>query len=93
MAVPASSRASLNFGDDGRLYGQAFCNSFNGSYQLQRDQLSVGDLASTMMLCTPKQMERERTMLDILGQSRRVEQQGDGTLQIFAADGRALTAN
>ncbi|MDX1267226.1 MAG: META domain-containing protein [Oceanisphaera sp.] len=93
LAVPASSRASLNFGDDGRLYGRAFCNSFNGSYQLQGDKLDTAELASTMMLCTPKQMERERTMLDILGQSQRVEQLADGTLVIFAADGRALTAN
>lgn len=93
VAVPASSKASLNFGDDGRLYGRAFCNSFNGRYQLQGDQLGTAALASTMMLCTPKQMERERTMLDILGQSQRVEQLADGTLVIFAADGRALTAN
>ncbi|MFP2769634.1 META domain-containing protein [Oceanisphaera sp. KMM 10153] len=91
--IPAAAEGSLNFSDDGRLHGRAFCNGFNGSYQLQGDKLDTAELATTMMLCTPKQMERERTMLDILGQSRRIELHADGTLVIFAADGRTLTAS
>ncbi|GHA06615.1 META domain-containing protein [Oceanisphaera arctica] len=95
VAVPAAEEAegSLNFGDDGRLYGRAFCNSFNGSYQVQGDKLSTSDMASTMMMCTPKQMAQERTMLDILGHAQRIELKADGELVIFAADGRTLTAN
>ena len=93
VSVPAAAKGSLNFGDDGRLYGRAFCNSFNGRYQLQGDKLGIADMASTMMLCTPKQMAQERTMLDILGQGQRVELNADGSLMIFAADGRTLTAN
>ncbi len=93
VAIPAAAEGSLNFGDDGRLYGRAFCNRFNGSYQLQGDKLGTADMAGTMMLCTPKQMERERVMLDILTQGPRIELHTDGTLVIFAADGRALTAS
>lgn len=98
VSVPADAaakaEASLNFGDDGRLYGRAFCNSFTGSYQLQGDQLSVpSDLASTMMLCSDAQMQHERTMLDVLGHAKRIEWNANGGLVIFADDGRTLTAN
>lgn len=90
----AEAEASLNFADDGRLYGRAFCNSFTGSYQLQGDKLSVpSDLAGTMMMCTEAQMQHERTMLDVLGHAQRIEWDANGGLVIFAKDGRTLTAN
>lgn len=97
VSVPAEAVAdaetSIHFGDDGRLYGRAFCNSFNGSYQLQGDKLSASQLAGTMMMCSDAQMQHERTMLDVLGHAQRIEWNANGGLVIFAKDGRTLTAN
>ncbi|ART81941.1 hypothetical protein CBP31_04280 [Oceanisphaera profunda] len=96
VSVPAGvegdSEGSLNFGDDGRVFGRAFCNSVNGSYQLQGDQLSTSQLAGTMMMCTDAQMKNERTMLDVLGHAKRIEFNASGELIVFAEDGRTLTA-
>ncbi|GGB32801.1 hypothetical protein GCM10011502_02350 [Oceanisphaera marina] len=98
VSVPAGAaadaEASIHFGDDGRLYGRAFCNSFTGSYQLQGDKLSVpSDLAGTMMMCTEAQMQHERIMLDVLSHAQRIEWNANGGLVIFAEDGRTLTAH
>ncbi|MBO1518960.1 META domain-containing protein [Oceanisphaera pacifica] len=93
VSVPAEAEveASIQFGDDGRMFGRAFCNSFNGSYQLQGDMLSTSQLAGTMMMCDEAQMKHERTMLDILGQAQRVERTDNGSVIVFANDGRSLT--
>ncbi|MHA6965269.1 META domain-containing protein [Zobellella denitrificans] len=83
---------TLNFGDDGRVYGRAFCNGFHGGYLLLGDKLETTGMASTMMMCTPAQMEREQAMLDILGNGQRIEFNPAGELVIHAKDGRTLTA-
>lgn len=83
---------TLHFGEDGELYGRAFCNGFRGGYRLEGNQLETTGMASTMMLCTPVQMEREQVMLDILGNGRRIEFTPKGELVIHAEDGRTLTA-
>ncbi|MGO1247119.1 MAG: META domain-containing protein [Oceanisphaera sp.] len=87
----AEVQASIQFGDDGRLFGRAFCNSFNGSYQLDGDMLSTSQLAGTMMMCAEEQMQHERTMLEILGQAQRVERTENGSVVVFATDGRTLS--
>lgn len=96
VSVPADaqdgSEGSLNFSDEGRLFGRAFCNSVMGGYQLNGDQLSTEQLAGTMMLCTEAQMQNERTMLEVLGHAKRIEFNASGELIIFAEDGRTLTA-
>ena len=96
VSMPADakdgSEASLNFSDDGRLFGRAFCNNIMGGYQLAGDKLSTSQLAGTMMMCTEAQMKHERTMLDVLGHAKRIEFTPQGELLIFAADGKTLTA-
>lgn len=84
---------SLNFGDDGRVYGRAFCNNFTGSYQLQGDKLAISEVASTMMMCDEAAMKQEQTMLDILGNSEQLALTTEGNLVITTTDGRTLTAN
>ncbi|ART80969.1 META domain-containing protein [Oceanisphaera avium] len=96
MRVPSEAEqvgeGTLNFSDDGRVFGQAFCNNLTGSYQLTGDKLSTSQLAGTMMLCADAQMQSERTMLEILGQAQRIEFSDSGELIIFAKDGRTITA-
>lgn len=96
MSVPAEAedagQGTLNFSDDGRLFGSTYCNNMTGSYHLKGDKLSIEQAAGTMMLCSDAQMQNERMMLQILGQAQRMEFNNSGELVIFAKDGRTLTA-
>ena len=44
----------------GRVAGHAGCNNFTGSYTLDGDRLTLGQLAGTMMACVGEAMEVER---------------------------------
>lgn len=91
-ATEEAAVGSLNFGDDGRIYGRAFCNNFTGSYQLQGDKLTVSDVASTMMMCDAAAMEQEKTMLEMLGASEHLELTTQGHLIVIAQGDRRLVA-
>lgn len=91
-ATGEAAVGSLNFGDDGRIYGRAFCNNFTGSYQLQGDKLTVSDVASTMMMCDAAAMEQEKTMLEMLGASEHLELTTQGHLIVIAQGDRRLVA-
>lgn len=54
--------------DDHRAVGSGGCNRFFGSYSLQGDSLTFGQLASTMMACL-KGMEVEQQLHDALTQT------------------------
>ena len=42
---------SLNFSDNGKLFGSTGCNSFTGSYKLEGTKLSLDPGAMTKMMC------------------------------------------
>ena len=79
---------TLSFTADA-LSGKA-CNSFNGSYTLAGDTITVGALATTRMLCNQAGvMEQEALVLEILGGESTVVL-NRGVLVITDADGRGL---
>lgn len=43
---------SLNFSDNGKLFGSTGCNSFTGSYKLEGTKLSLDPGAMTKMMCS-----------------------------------------
>ncbi|GAB4266174.1 MAG: hypothetical protein Kow0080_07180 [Candidatus Promineifilaceae bacterium] len=51
---------------DGTLSGSAGCNNYNGRYQLDGTQLTIGPLAATKMACEPERNEREQQFLTAL---------------------------
>jgi heat shock protein HslJ len=53
---------TMTFGEGGLVSGTAGCNTFRGGYTVDGDAISVGPLASTMMLCVEPEgvMEQER---------------------------------
>ncbi len=58
----------LNF-NDSRLFGEASCNSFFGSYQYSKeapDQIAFSDLGSSMALCEEEVMIQEDHFLNAL---------------------------
>jgi heat shock protein HslJ/membrane-bound inhibitor of C-type lysozyme len=87
------SRATLRFGDDGKVGGRASCNIFTGSYALTGESLTFGKVASSMMACAPALMEQERRFLDLLQAVHRFEIGDSGALVLITPDNRRITAS
>ena len=66
-ALPGTE-ISLNFLADGTLSGIAGCNSYNAGYQVNGEDLTVGDLTQTAIGCIEPDgiMTQERDYLDAL---------------------------
>jgi heat shock protein HslJ/membrane-bound inhibitor of C-type lysozyme len=80
--VVAGSEVTLFFDQQGRLYGGAGCNRYNGGYSLEGENLSVSpNLASTMMACfDDATMKQEFSYLQTLPEMMHVSVRDDGAL-------------
>ncbi len=74
--------------DSHRVSGTGGCNNVSGSYQLSGDQLTFGQMASTMMACA-KGMETERSFLEALSRVKQWKIKGQ-ELTLLDADGKQL---
>jgi heat shock protein HslJ len=83
---PASdARATIEFSDDGRVFGVAGVNRFTGSYEATGDTVSIGPLAATLMAGPPAMMAFEQRFLTALSGPLRVEIDGS-QLELRGAD-------
>jgi heat shock protein HslJ len=55
----AGSTISLIFGADGSVSGNATCNTYNGTYTVDGDALTVGPLATTRMACATEELNAQ----------------------------------
>lgn len=62
---------------DGQASGSSGCNTFNGSYTVDGDQLGFGPLASTQMACEEALTAQEATVFAILGAAESYAIEGD----------------
>jgi heat shock protein HslJ len=66
-AVLPDTTITLNFDEEGQLFGSAGCNNYSGSYELDGRSLNIGPLASTRMACLEDGvMEQESAFLEAL---------------------------
>lgn len=86
------SRATLNFGADGRVSGRSSCNNYTAQYTLTGEGLTVSKAAGTMMACEPPLMQQESLFLDVLQNVRRFDLGPDGALILQTDDRRTITA-
>ncbi|HET9044326.1 MAG TPA: META domain-containing protein [Burkholderiales bacterium] len=86
------SRATLNFGPDGRVSGRSSCNNYTAQYSLTGEGLAVSKAAGTMMACEPALMQQESLFLDVLQNVRRFDLGPDGALVLQTDDRRTITA-
>jgi len=86
------SRATLDFGVDGRLAGRSSCNAYTTTYKLTGESLTIGATATTMMSCAPSLMEQEQRFLDILQRVQRFDIGDTGALVLLDDRGRKITA-
>lgn len=76
--------------EDGSAGGSSGCNSYGGEYQLNGEDITFGDLASTLMACLDEGvMAQESAFLAFL-QGTRTYAIKDGFLNLYREDGTAL---
>ena len=79
----ADSRPTMTFGADGRIEGTGGCNSYGGPYKLDGAAIDVGELASTMMMCTDQSIGAQETALfAALGGAQTWQVDDTGTLKL-----------
>jgi heat shock protein HslJ/uncharacterized lipoprotein YbaY len=84
-----SSRATVQFGDNGRVSGRASCNTYTAHYALSGEGISVRDPVVTQRACAPSLMVQEERFLTTLRGVRSFDFTSDGAL-VLKADGKRL---
>jgi heat shock protein HslJ len=82
---------TITFGEDGQVSGNAGCNDFSGSYQIDGNRLTFGELATTRKMCAKPEgvMETEQAFLKNLSDAATFEVVGDA-LTLYGQDGGKL---
>ncbi len=90
--VVDNSPATLLFGADGKLSGNASCNRLIASYTVEGSKLTISPTGTTMMACPPALMDQERKLVDLLGAVTRYSIDRTGTLTLTSASGKRIVA-
>jgi heat shock protein HslJ len=90
--VAADPRPTLNFGEDGRLFGHASCNTFSARYTLTGEGLTASQPVTTRLACPPAVMRQEDQFLEVLRGLQRFEILPDGALLLHAGGSRSIRA-
>ena len=61
----ADSGALITFNEDGTVEGNSGCNGFGGEYTVDGDQITFGQITSTLMLCELR-MDQEAAVYQVL---------------------------
>lgn len=91
--------ARLSFGADGRVTGNASCNTLIGKFRQDGSSLSIAEVGTTRRMCAESQMEQERRVLAALERVNSaalvggmLELSGDGKLLLRATPASAARA-
>lgn len=90
--VIGDAHASLLFGADGRLSGNASCNRLTGTYSVRDSKLRIGPLGLTMMACAPPLMEQEQRLVGALESVEQYRVDDGGALVLLTRSGAAIRA-
>lgn len=86
----AGTEITATFGDDGTLSGSGGCNTYNTTYAVDGEELTVdGGIMSTKMACEQDVMDQEAAFLAALAETSSYEIQGS-TLTLSDANGGFL---
>lgn len=86
----AGTEITATFADDGTLSGSGGCNTYNTTYAVDGEELTVdGGIMSTKMACEQDVMDQEAAFLAALAETSSYEIQGS-TLTLSDADGGFL---
>lgn len=92
-SVLAGTDITAVFSDDGNLAGSAGCNNYSTSYEVDGNTISIGLVASTMMMCAEPEgiMEQESAYLAALESAATFEISGD-QLEMRDAEGTRVAS-
>lgn len=91
-ALLQTTRATIRFGEDGRISGNASCNAFTGSFKLNAGMLTIAPLALTRKACVPQLMQQEQSIISVLQTVSHVQIDETGLLILQNDDGTMITA-
>ena len=86
VSVAIGTTVTALFGPDGSLSGNGGCNSYNSTYTVDGDKLSIGAISSTRKACEQAVMDQEQAYFAALTNSSTYTL-GDGTLELRSSDG------
>lgn len=87
-----NARASLRFGQDGRLSGSGSCNRIIAGYTVNGSKLNISKAGLTRMACPPAVMDQERRFVDVLNAVRSYRIDPTGALVLTSSTGAIVTA-
>lgn len=87
----AGTTITMNFAENGRVYGKATVNNYFSSWLTAGNLIIISGGGSTMMAGPPERMEQERLFLVTLNKVRKYEIKGE-ELVMTAADGARIEA-
>lgn len=83
LTLPATAKATLNFGDSLKVSGKAFCNSYGGQGEIIDNKLALKNLFSTKMFCQDLDAA-ERAYLQAMNQVNTAKIEGN---HLFLSNG------
>ncbi len=86
------ARATLLFGEDGRLSGDTSCNRYFADYQVDGTKLRIGNAGVTKRACAPAVMNQEQRFLDVFNAVDSYRIDNTGTLVLSTSAGATITA-
>lgn len=94
VGVIEGTTLTLEFGEDGSVSGSAGCNNYTGSYTQGDGTITIGPLASTMMMCTEPAgvMDQEMQFLAALQSAATYQLDGSRLDLRTAEDAMAISA-
>lgn len=87
--VVGRNPVSLTFSED-RAYGNAGCNHWFASYQLDGQTLRFSEIGSTRKMCAEHIMKQEQHFLELLSQIERWDVSKIDQLRFWPAEGAPL---
>ena len=60
------TEAGLTFNEDGTVSGDSGCNGLGGTYTVEGDQVTFGEIVSTLMACDDPRMAQEDAVHRVL---------------------------
>jgi putative lipoprotein len=87
--IQPDTKATVTFGEEGKLSGNGGCNNFFGSYEVKGSKITFGAPGSTLMACIEPVMQQESAMLATLNGTVKFSLDGD-TLTITSSDGKTV---
>jgi heat shock protein HslJ len=82
VAVLPAARPTLTFAQDATVSGSASCNQYSGPFRTDGDRISIGDVASTMMMCQGDVGAQEAAFLGALRAAQTWRQTPAGDLEL-----------